>query len=81
MFHVEQSGENMKQTGKVECVGIKPNTAEQFIEKSQSMGHIPTIDGEWIKWTPPLPVVMMIEAGDLADEIAVILTNEIKTIH
>jgi len=44
--------------------------ASQFIQKAESLGHKAEVDGEWIKWTPPLPTEMLLQAVNLSDEIA-----------
>ena len=45
-------------------------SAKEFIENAKSIGCEPELDGNWCKWSPPLPPEMLMEAVNLSDEIA-----------
>lgn len=44
--------------------------AKDFIVKAEAEGYKPTLNGEWTKWEPPLPVNLLMECVEIADEIA-----------
>ena len=48
-------------------------TAIEFIDQAKANGYKVELEGNWIKWTPPLPVEMLMEAMDHTDEITEIL--------
>ncbi|MEW8192270.1 MAG: hypothetical protein AB2793_01060 [Candidatus Thiodiazotropha sp.] len=43
--------------------------AADFIRSAKKLGCKPEIKGEWIIWTPPVPVEMMPDAIRLSDDI------------
>ncbi|MFT6550529.1 MAG: hypothetical protein ACJA1I_000557 [Zhongshania marina] len=50
--------------------------AKDFIRSAEAIGCKPQLDGEWIKWQPPLPAEMLKDAVRLSDKIAAELGDE-----
>ena len=47
--------------------------AEYFIKVMSGEGYKPVLQGEWVKWSPPLPANHLMEAIRLSDDIAKVL--------
>lgn len=51
----------------------KKERAAAFLTKARDLGCVPTVDGSWVVFRPPLPADVMMEALGLGDEIAELL--------
>lgn len=47
--------------------------AQDFIRRAEAAGSKLTVKGHWVVATPPLPVQMMIELGEISDDVAAII--------
>lgn len=51
----------------------KNERAAALLAKARNLGCVPTIEGSWVVFRPPLPVDELMEATSVADEIAELL--------
>lgn len=54
---------------------VMRDRAETLLAEAYSIGCQPVVEGDAVKWHPPLPVELAIRAMPLASDIAIILAE------
>lgn len=48
----------------------KAELAKELLRKAKEAGCVPTKEGEWVVFRPPLPAELLLDASKLGNEIA-----------